>query len=104
MRLKVTVVDDAPETWFKGTRDQRDVRTLLLLDAEPFLNTRFKNTLEYTLLEEDAEKIPPGTLVGQVVNLAVRELKPGTGGRLKVSGALDLSVLPKAVAATQAQK
>lgn len=95
MKLPVQVVDDTPEVWFKGTRDERGVRNLLLLDAEPYLGTRFKNTLEYTLSEEEGKQIPLGSLTGLKVNLAVREMKPGQGGRMKLSGQLDLSGLPK---------
>lgn len=98
MKLRVTVESDEADTWFKGTKDERAVRNLLLRDAEPYLGTKFGGFLEYTLTREEMDKIAPGALVDKAINVAVKMFKPGQGGRTKIQGALDLSGLPKASA------
>jgi len=88
MQVNCTVVDDVPETWFKGTRDEKAVRILTCLDVGP--GARLKNTFDYRLTEEDAKKFPLGSLGGKSVIVQCRTIKPASGGRIVMGGELQV--------------
>lgn len=95
MRLNVMIVGISHETWFRGTRDERQVSLLNCLDRDAFLGIKFKQTFDYAPSAEELEKLDLEKLDGVMTTLAVQEIKPTNGGRLKMSGKLDMSTLPK---------
>lgn len=95
MKLNVFVAQVTPETWFRDTRDERQVLKLSCLDRESFLGLKLVQTFDYMPSQEEAEEIDLMKLDGASVALSVSEFKPANGGRLVAKGKLDRSTLPK---------
>jgi hypothetical protein len=93
MQAKVLVVGVIPETWFKGSKDERAAVVLNCSDRVSCAGQRMKNTFDYTLAPEELEKINPDALDGQTIVIGVREWAVG-GGRIKAKGSIDLDSVP----------
>lgn len=86
MRLSLMCLQDRGDTWFKGSRDERAVRALTLLDTDT--ENPMPNTMDYRLSAEEMKEIPAGSLNQKSVTISVRDIKPGNGGRLVLVGSL----------------
>ena len=95
MRVEVYVAGVSKDTWFRGTRDERQVSVLNCLDRQAHEGMKFKQTFDYTPTPEEVEQIDIDRLDGATVVLAVEDIKPTNGGRLKFRGKIDRSSLPK---------
>jgi len=96
MRITGTVLSVEKETWFKGSKDQRDVKMLNLLDrskhhtdGEP----RMKNTYDFTVDREDSD-IDLDKLVGVEVGLMCSKATVSDGSRLRLTGRILREKLP----------
>lgn len=94
MKLNVFVAGVAHETWFRDTRDERQVCVLNCLDREAFLGMKFKQTFDYGPSREEAEALDLDKLDGVTLSIAVENIKAVNGGRLKVLGKIDRSTIP----------
>lgn len=94
MKLQVLVVGLNHETWFRDTRDERQVTTLNCLDRETHLGEKLKQTFDYNPTPEETAEIDLEKLDGEKLLLAVREIKAATGGRLSMRGKIDRASVP----------
>jgi len=97
----VYVAGVATENWFQGTKDERAVPMLNCLDADGHLGLKLKQTFDYMPSKDECAEINLGPLDGAVIVLSVAEFKPGSGGRLRATGQIDRSTLPKAALETK---
>lgn len=95
MKLNVFVAGVAHETWFRDTRDERQVTILNCLDRDAFLGMKLKQTFDYAPTQEEAADIDLEKLDGCTLALAVESMKSSTAGRFKVSGKIDRAGVPK---------
>ena len=95
MRVEVYVAGVSKDTWFRGTRDERQVSVLNCLDRQAHEGRKFKQTFDYTPTPEEVEQIDIEKLDGAHLVLGVEDIKPTNGGRLKFRGSIDRSSLPK---------
>jgi len=95
MKAIVLVAGVTLDTWFRGTRDERQVTVLNCLDSEAHLGRKLKQTFDYTPSPEEAAELNLPALDGQRITLAIEEIKAASGGRLKMRGTIDRSGLPK---------
>jgi len=103
MKIEVLVAGVTAETWFRETKDERQVTMLTCLDQSPLPVPRLKQTFEYQPTREEASQIDLTKLDGQKITVGIREVKPSNGGRLKMVGEIDRATLPKgALLASQA--
>lgn len=86
MKISATLVQDRDETWFKGQKDEREVRVFTMLDTDP--TEPMPNTFDYRPSKEETDSISKGALIGRVLEIAVRKIEPAKGGRLVFSGKL----------------
>lgn len=89
MKVIGTVVQDRAEVWFRGSRDERQVRVLTLLDMDP--TDPMPNTFDYRPSDEETKRHPPGSLAMKPVTLSVRAITPAKGGRLTFAGSLQVN-------------
>jgi len=95
MKAKCLVASVNNETWFAGQKDERQVVTLNLLDADAHLGKKIKQTFDYTPSQDEAKELDLPALDMQMIVIAVSEISAGAGGRLKIRGEIDRSALPK---------
>lgn len=86
MKLTALCVQDRCETWFKGSKDERDQRILTLMDADR--DTPMPASMDFRLNVEDEKQHAPGSLHLKEITISVRAIAPGKGGRLVLSGSL----------------
>jgi len=95
MKAKVYVAGIESQTWFQGSRDERDVPMLNCLDSDAHLGMKLKQTFDYMLSRDEATELKLDPIEGAIIVLSITEFKPGAGGRLRASGQIDRSTLPK---------
>jgi hypothetical protein len=95
MRIKCLVVGVVQESWFRGTKDERQVTILNLIDRDVFLGHKLRDAFDYQPTKEETEQINLASLDGAEISLGVHVLKPSSGGRFKLIGSIDRSGLPK---------
>lgn len=95
MRIEVYVAGVSHDVWFRGTRDERQVVMLNCLDRIAHDGMKLKQTFDYTPTKEEAETIDLEKLDSTSLVLAVEEIKPSNGGRLKFKGKIDRASVPK---------
>lgn len=95
MRVKVMVVGITPETWFRGTKDERQVNLLNCLDVERHVGQAVKDTFDYNPTEEERKQIDLDKLLMQPILIGVSGFKI-SNARLKVNGAIDVGSVPSA--------
>lgn len=92
MQVKVLCVGLSDETWFKGTKDERKVKQLNLLDTDTFCQV--KETFDYVIPKEEEDKLDPEALRMSTFTLGVSVWQK-ENGRLKASrGKIDLGTVP----------
>lgn len=94
MKLDVMIVGVNHETWFRGTRDERQVIQLNCLDRSAFLGLKLKTTFDYSPSADEASEIKLESLDGATVSIGVSEIRPGNAGRLTIRGKIDRSTVP----------
>jgi hypothetical protein len=99
MIINAMVVQDRPEKWFQGTRDERDVRILTCMDPDTHLGQSVANSFDYRPTPEEQKHYPAGMLIGRIVKLSIRSIVPSKGGRLVMSGLIDAASVAKNTAA-----
>lgn len=92
MIINATCVQDRPETWFKGTKDERAVRIFTMLDSDTV--EPMPNTFDYRPNGDELASIPMGSLIGKPLGLAIRAITPAKGGRLVFSGRIQSGLAP----------
>jgi hypothetical protein len=95
MKVEVYVAGVSREVWFRDTRDERQVMLLNCLDRHAHEGMKLKQTFDYTPTKEECEAIDVEKLDGATLVLAVEEIKPANGGRLKFKGKIDRNSVPK---------
>jgi hypothetical protein len=95
MRVEIYVAGVSKETWFRDTKDQRQVSVLNCLDRQAHDGLKIKQTFDYTPSVDEVEAIDIDKLDGATLVLGIEEIKPTNGGRLKFRGKIDRSSLPK---------
>jgi hypothetical protein len=95
MKVEVYVAGVSREVWFRDTRDERQVMLLNCLDRQAHDGMKLKQTFDYTPTKEEGEAIDLEKLDGATLVLAVEEIKPANGGRLKFKGKIDRNSVPK---------
>jgi hypothetical protein len=95
MKIDVYVAGVSKETWFRGSRDERQVMLLNCLDRSAHDGMKLKQTFDYTPTAEEGEAFDVEKLDGATLVLAVEEIKPANGGRLKFKGKIDRNSVPK---------
>ena len=84
MKAKVQVINERTES-FTGKRGKVEQTILACLDLDS--THAFINTFDYVL--EEAEKTAhAGKIVGKIIELAIRNMAPAFGGRLRASGSI----------------
>src|SRR5690349_125228 len=92
MQIKCLVVGISLETWFKGTRDERQVKQLNLLDCDT--QCQMKETFDYTPSEEELKLMEPEALRMGTISLGVTQFAVNNG-RLRVArGKIDVGTIP----------
>jgi len=86
MRVSALVVQDRRETWFKGQKDERTLRIWTCLDTDPL--EAMPATFDYRPGDDELKAHPEGSMSMKPVELSVREIKPGKGGRFVFLGKL----------------
>jgi len=86
MIITATVVQDSPETWFKGTKDEKAVRIFTMLDGDTV--EPMPNTFDYRPSREELAAHPLGSLIGKSLAIGVRNIVPAKGGRLVFTGSI----------------
>jgi hypothetical protein len=95
MKVEVYVAGLSREVWFRGTRDERQVVLLNCLDRTAHDGMKLKQTFDYGPTADEVEAIELDKLDGSTLVLAVEEIKPVNGGRLKFKGKIDRNSVPK---------
>jgi len=95
MKVEVYVAGVSREVWFRDTRDERQVMLLNCLDRQAHDGMTLKQTFDYTPTKEEGEALDLEKLDGATLVLAVEEIKPANGGRLKFKGKIDRNSVPK---------
>jgi len=95
MKAKTLIIGVGTDTWFKGKPEEKKVPCLNCVDAENHLDQICKESFDYLPSDEEVKELDLGALMGASVILAVRQIKPGNGGRLRFVGQIDRSTLPK---------
>lgn len=92
MIVKALVVGVVEETWFKGTKDERKVKQLNLMDTDKFC--QMKESFDYTPKEEELAVLDLEHLELSVITVGV-SMFTKENGRLKVTrGKIDLDTVP----------
>lgn len=86
MKVTATCVQDRPEVWFKGTKDEKAVRIFTMLDSD--VVDPMPNTFDYRPTADELAAHGQGSLIGRQLTIGVRDIKPAKGGRLVFSGKL----------------
>jgi hypothetical protein len=83
VKLSLLVVQDRLETWFKGKKDEKEVRTWTVLDAEtdPHIES-MSETFDYRPSEEEEAAIPLGKARMGQVEIACRKFFAAPSGRI----------------------
>lgn len=100
MKINAMIVQDRPEKWFQGTKDERDVRILTCMDSETHLGQSVPSSFDYRPTQDEQKLYPAASLIGKVIVLSVRSITPAKGGRLVMQGLID----PASVAIKSAGK
>jgi len=86
MILKGEIIECTSES-FQGKRGLVTTHVLTILDRTD--GARLKNTVDFQLNEEQAQKFPVhenGKLAGKPIELGVTDIQPGFGGRMRLRG------------------
>jgi len=94
MKIPVYIAGVLPETWFRDTRDERQVWCLNCLDTQTHLGVKMRQTFDYVLTADEMKLLQPAELDGQDIVLAVSDVRI-SNGRLRVTGKIDLSTVPE---------
>lgn len=83
------VVQDRLETWFKGKKDEKEVRTWTVLDAEndPRVE-QMVETFDYRPSEEEEKAVPLGKARMVELEVACRKFFTAPSGRVTFLGRL----------------
>lgn len=93
-KVKFLCVGILDEVWYKGEKNEKRVKSLNLLDSEPFQGHQMKATMGYTPSAEETKEIDLDKLLMQPIVLGVSD--PFTvNNRVNWRGAIDRSSLPK---------
>lgn len=87
MRVKMMVVQERADK-YQGKRGEVHQRILTCQDLESFQGQLLLNTVDYILTPEEELAIPAHSLDGKQVELGVREITAGFGGRFRFRGAV----------------
>jgi hypothetical protein len=82
MKVITEVLDHVVES-YTGKRGKVEQTVLVLVDPEPV--GRLRNTFDYLVTEEEAKKHST-KLTGKKCELAVTDIQPSFGGRLRMRG------------------
>lgn len=93
MKGEFLCVGVIPETWFKGEKEERDVKILNLLDKTMHNNQLIRQTIDYVPAEEELETIDVEKLDGAKITIGVSDIM-FKNSRLKLRGRLDVTTLP----------
>jgi len=83
MRIKVNVMD-AQKRAYEGKKGKGIAHTLIV--AEAANRERLNGEIQFTLNDEDAGRIDVLTLAGKTIDLVIKELSVGYGGKLSARG------------------
>jgi len=95
MKVEAYVAGISHDVWFRGSRDERQVTMLNCLDRHAHEGMKLKQTFDYMPTREETDAIDLEKLDGATLVLAVEEIKPANGGRLKFKGKIDRNSVPK---------
>jgi hypothetical protein len=84
MRSTLQVISERLDS-YTGKRGKVIQKVLSLLDLDP--EKPFLNTFDYTLSEEE-DKTHSGKIQGKKIELAITNMEPAFGGRLRARGAI----------------
>ncbi|MEI6536208.1 MAG: hypothetical protein WCN98_12755 [Verrucomicrobiaceae bacterium] len=84
MKTIVQIISERSDT-YTGKRGVVKQQILSCLDTDP--EHPFINTFDYTLSDEEAQK-HTGKLQGKRVELAITNMEPSFGGRIRARGAI----------------
>ena len=82
MKATTEILDQIVES-YTGKRGKVELAVLVLVDREPA--GRLRNTFDYIMTEDEVKK-HSGKLAGKKCELAVTDIQPAFGGRLRVRG------------------
>ena len=82
MKATTEILDQVVES-YTGKRGKVELAVLVLVDREPA--GRLRNTFDYIMTEDEVKK-HTGKLTGKKCELAVTDIQPAFGGRLRVRG------------------
>jgi hypothetical protein len=82
MKAITEILDQVVES-FTGKRGKIEQNILVLVDREP--TGRLRNTFDYVMSEDEIKK-HTGKLTGKKCELAVTDIQPAFGGRLRMRG------------------
>lgn len=95
MNAKFMITNIGTETWFRGTRDEREVPTFTVIDRDRSWNEQvLKQSLNLRIRQEDLEKLHPIQLLDQTVIVSIEKIT-SSKDLLIISGALDFRSVPE---------
>jgi len=97
MKVDILCVGVNHETWFRGTRDERQVSVLNCLDRAQHLGLKLKNTFDYNPAPDEVAELFLEKLDGLPLTIAVSEIRAANAGRLTMRGKIDRGTLPSDV-------
>lgn len=98
MRIEAMIIGVSKDTWFRGSRDEREVTVLNCVEHKSVMGKKLRETFEYTLGKEELALADWGALEFTPVVLVVEHIRVGTAGRIRFAGVIDQSSLPKKAA------
>lgn len=86
--------DVSSEKWFRGSRDEREVPILIVIDRHRGWNGRLcSQSMRYVPSAEETQQVDFSKLLDQTIDISVQTLKFDRD-QLKVTGAIDYSTIP----------
>ena len=82
MKSTTEILDQVVES-FTGKRGKVEQNILVLVDREPA--GRLRNTFDYVMTEDEIKK-HTGKLTGKKCEVAINDIQPAFGGRLRMRG------------------
>lgn len=102
MKIIALCVGVVHETWFRDTRDERQVSLLSLVDADSFLDKKLGQMLTYAPSPDEQKELLLDKLDMVKLSIAVSEIRPSQGGKLGIRGMIDRSTVPAAAVVAKA--
>lgn len=95
MQVNAIIIGVSQDTWFRGSRDERQVTVLVCAEKDKVMGRKLRTTFEYTLGKDEVELANWSSMEFHPITLVVDTVKVGTGGQIRFGGIIDQSTLPK---------